>query len=94
MKSNKSNYNNDPMFDKCPSCGFTNTIRRSHSHNAKEKFFNHFTFYRTFRCNNCGWRGFRITRILGAKTYKNLLLYLGILILTAFITYQILKNIF
>lgn len=78
---------------KCPSCGEVNRIRRSHSRNIREKFFNHFTFYKIYRCKNCGWRGYLINIRFGISTLKVVLIYIMIAVIVGFITYQIISRL-
>ena len=40
----------------CPNCG--QSAHRSHSRNFRESFIKRATPYKTFRCRECGWRGF------------------------------------
>ena len=93
MKNVKVLIKKEPLFDKCPSCNSTGNLRRSHSRNQLEKFLNHLTIYKTYRCKNCGWRGYRINLTLSKATFVAILIYIGIILASAFITYQIIKRI-
>jgi predicted RNA-binding Zn-ribbon protein involved in translation (DUF1610 family) len=39
----------------CPQCGFR--AHRSRSHSFGERLIKVFSSYRTYRCHDCGWRG-------------------------------------
>jgi predicted RNA-binding Zn-ribbon protein involved in translation (DUF1610 family) len=39
----------------CPHCG--GTTHRSHTRGIKEKLFKSLTSHKTYRCRECGWRG-------------------------------------
>jgi predicted RNA-binding Zn-ribbon protein involved in translation (DUF1610 family) len=93
VDKNKVILKRDPVLESCPSCGAANTIRRSHSRSTKEKLINHFTIYKTYRCKNCGWRGFLKTVTLSSSTFRVVAIYLLLLLLSGFITIQILKRV-
>ncbi len=93
MNTNKSVILKDPLFRSCPSCKALSTLRRSHSRNVKEKLVNHFTIYKTYRCKQCGWRGYLKTLTINSSSLKVFALYIVILVLSALITLQILKRI-
>ncbi|MCX7943051.1 MAG: hypothetical protein N2746_00875 [Deltaproteobacteria bacterium] len=42
---------------RCPSCGNSEKVHRSHSIYLWEKVIKLFSSYRLYRCHNCGWRG-------------------------------------
>ncbi|HMN48613.1 MAG TPA: hypothetical protein PKD67_05730 [Ignavibacteriaceae bacterium] len=93
MKNYKAIIKKDPILEACPSCGASNTIRRSHSRNIKEKLISHLTIYKTYRCKKCGWRGFLKTITVGTSTLKVVFIYLGLILITSFLTLQILKRL-
>lgn len=93
MKKNNDRIIKNHLVKQCPSCGLADTLRRSHSRNTKEKFFNHWTFYKTYRCKNCGWRGYLTAISFSFSSLKILFFFLVIIVLTAFVTFQILKRI-
>ena len=39
----------------CPACG--ESIHRSHTRGLKERLVKSLSSYRTYRCHDCGWRG-------------------------------------
>jgi phage FluMu protein Com len=84
----------NPTFGGCPSCKELNTLKKSHSRNTKEKIINGIGVYHTYRCTKCGWRGYLTSVALTLHSIKKLLIYISILIITVFVTYQILKRIF
>lgn len=93
MKKVRALIKRDPLFEKCPSCKLTGTLRKSHSRNNLEKIINHFTIYKTYRCKKCGWRGYLKTLSFTTATITAILIYIGIILGSAFITYQIIKRI-
>lgn len=84
----------NPSFGGCPSCKELNTLKKSHSRNTKEKIVNGIGVYHTYRCTKCGWRGYLTSVALTLNSIKKLLIYLSILVITVFVTYQILQRIF
>ncbi|MCK6605986.1 MAG: hypothetical protein L6Q59_13900 [Ignavibacteriaceae bacterium] len=93
----KANYTailirRDPAFSKCPSCGKYHTLRRSQTRNLIEGFLKKATIFKPFRCNNCGWRGFKSTITLTWESVRNVALYAGFAILVGFIVLEILKR--
>ncbi|MEJ5262434.1 MAG: hypothetical protein WHT45_07120 [Ignavibacterium sp.] len=84
----------NPSFGGCPSCKEMNTIKKSHARNTKEKIINGIGIYHTYRCTKCGWRGFMASVSLTLYSLRKLLIYLSLLIISIFITYQILTRIF
>ena len=45
-------------FVSCPHCGRVGTLHRSRSRNFREKLIKFLLPYKTYRCKECGWRGF------------------------------------
>jgi hypothetical protein len=45
---------------KCPECDRSAKLYRSHAKNAFELFVKNVTPFRTYRCHDCGWRGYMI----------------------------------
>jgi len=84
----------NPSFGGCPSCKELNTLKKSHSRNTKEKIVNGIGVYHTYRCTKCGWRGYLTSVALTFHSIKKILIYLSILVITVFLTYQILQRIF
>jgi phage FluMu protein Com len=84
----------NPSFGGCPSCKELNTLKKSHSRNTKEKIVNGIGVYHTYRCTKCGWRGYLTSVALTLHSIKKILIYLSILVITVFLTYQILQRIF
>lgn len=84
----------NPTFGGCPFCKELNTLKKSHSRNRKEKIINGIGIYHTYRCTKCGWRGYLTSVTLTLYSIKKLLIYLSILIITLFLTYQMLQRLF
>ena len=82
----------NPAFDKCPSCG-KNNLKKSHSRNLGERLINRYTPVSIFRCQSCGWRGYKSIYTLTKDSYKGVLVYLILVLLTSVLTVQILKRL-
>lgn len=87
-------WKRNPVLGACPSCNSLNTLKRSHARNTKEKFINRIGLYHTFRCKSCGWRGYLSTFSFTLQSLKAMIIYLAIILLSVFITYQILATVF
>lgn len=85
-------FKKSPDYSACPSCSSFNTIRRSSSRNWVEYIIAHGTFFRIYRCKNCGWRGYLSTLSITSKSVKNLLLYILLGIVSAFLVREVLKR--
>ncbi len=86
-------FRRDPTYGKCPGCGKYNTLRRSRTRNIRESILKLTTIYKVYRCRDCGWRGFLSTLTITSQTFKNLLIYIGLAVLTAIIIMQVLPRI-
>lgn len=94
MKSKDFVFRKNPVFGRCPSCNLPNTIHRSRARNWKESVIKKLTFYKIYRCNKCGWRGYLSTITLSSASIKNLFIYMLLGSVTALIINQLLKKIF
>jgi len=83
----------DPLFTRCPSCKLPNKLKYSHSRNFMEAFVKRTTFFKMCRCENCGWRGYLTTFTMNSKSYKYLFIYVGLIIIVAFLVSLILKRV-
>ena len=75
----------NPQFGKCPSCKSIGTLHRSRTKTMFEQIIRRTTFLKTYRCKECGWRGFRSTLIITRKSARHIFIYLIIIIITALI---------
>lgn len=75
----------DPRIKNCPDCGKFGSLKRSRSRNAFEKFVKLITPVTTFRCKECGWRGFKSSYVFHSKSAKAIFIYLILLLGTAFV---------
>lgn len=82
----------NPQFARCPQCKSVGTLHRSRSRNMYEQIVRRITFFKTYRCKECGWRGFRSTLIFTKKSVRNIILYATIIILTAFVARYFIFN--
>lgn len=83
----------NPALGRCPDCKKTGTLRRSKTRSTKESILKNFTFYKIYRCRECGWRGYLATLNFGMDSLKTLGFYILIAILAAFIIRFILIRI-
>jgi len=93
MRSAKVIYRKNPLFDKCPACSAKASMRRSHARSAAEKVFNKLTFYKTYRCKGCGWRGYLPTLTISFNSLIGLLIYSILIIAASFITLFLIKKL-
>jgi len=92
MKSHKIIFRKNPVYGKCPSCSEENVIKRSRSRNNFEKLLKLTSFFKTYRCAKCGWRGNLPTFVVTSDSLKNLLFYLSLALRSAFLVYQLLHR--
>lgn len=76
----------DPSFDKCPECGSVATLRRSRPKSFFESIVKSTAIFNYYRCRNCGWRGIRANFSLKKISWKNAIIYLGLMMIVAFLT--------
>ncbi len=84
MKDLKLIYSRNPIFRKCPECNMPASLHRSRSRSFIEQALKRFTFFNTYRCRNCGWRGYLSTLTITKDSVKNLAVY-TLLVLTSVI---------
>ncbi|MFA7287860.1 MAG: hypothetical protein WC055_03170 [Melioribacteraceae bacterium] len=85
MKNLKIFIHSNPQFGRCPSCNEIGTLHRSRARSMKEQIIKKITFFKLFRCRECGWRGFRSTFSFTTQSVKSIILYLAMILTTAFI---------
>jgi hypothetical protein len=85
MSAPKVLFHRNPQFAKCPSCKAVGTLHRSRAKTMIEQILRRITFLKTYRCKTCGWRGYRSTLILTRKSVKNLVIYITLILLTAYL---------
>jgi hypothetical protein len=83
----------NPLFAKCFSCSSKDSLRISRARNTIERIVKAITWFDLFRCKKCGWRGFRSSLTINARWFKRIAIYLLMMILTAFLVYQVLIRI-
>ncbi len=85
-------FKKNPIYEKCPSCASIGSLRKSHSRTIWEKIIKNATPLGVYRCKKCGWRGYRTKFILTKKSLKNAIMYMILVLISAFIINQILKR--
>ena len=83
----------NPALGKCPDCKKTGTLRRSKARSTKETLIKNFSFYKTYRCRECGWRGYMPMLNFGVDSIKTLGFYILVAIIAAFIIRFILMRV-
>jgi predicted RNA-binding Zn-ribbon protein involved in translation (DUF1610 family) len=76
---------------KCPSCKSESTLRNSRARNIKERIIKAITWFELYRCKKCGWRGWRTNIILEQRAFKKIIIYTLLMMIAAFIVYNLLK---
>jgi uncharacterized protein with PIN domain len=76
---------------KCPSCKSESTIRKSRARNTKEKTIRAITWFDLYRCKKCGWRGWKANFVMEQRIIKKILFYGLLMVIAAFIVYNLLK---
>ncbi|MCX7875826.1 MAG: hypothetical protein N2321_06615 [Melioribacteraceae bacterium] len=85
MAKDKILFYRNPQFSKCPSCKSIGTLHRSRARNMWEQIVRKTSFIKTYRCKECGWRGFRSTLIFTKKSLKTIIVYIVLMALTAYL---------
>jgi len=93
MRTNKVIYRKNPLFNKCPACSIKSSIRRSHARNNTERIFNKITFYKTYRCKSCGWRGYLPTITISLNSLIGLVVYAFLILAASFVTSFLIKRL-
>lgn len=78
---------------RCPSCREIASLKKSKTRGILELIVKLF-FFRPYTCKECGWRGEIFKYKLAKNGFKTMLLYLGLIILSALIMRIILKSFF
>ncbi|MEJ5350487.1 MAG: hypothetical protein WHS65_02730 [Melioribacteraceae bacterium] len=85
MKTFKILISVNPQYSKCPSCKSALTLHSSRARNMREQIIKRITFFKIYRCKECGWRGYMSTYKITKDSLKALLLYSVIILLSAYI---------
>ncbi|MCU0364221.1 MAG: hypothetical protein MUE93_00900 [Ignavibacteriaceae bacterium] len=76
---------------KCPSCTGESTLRNSRARSTKERIIKAITWFELYRCKKCGWRGWKTNIVLEQKAIKKIIIYTLLMIITAFVVYNLLR---
>jgi len=76
---------------KCPSCKSESTLRNSRARNTKEKTIKAITWFELYRCKKCGWRGWKMNIFFEQQLIKKIIIYVLLMIIAAFVVYNLLK---
>ncbi len=82
----------NPKFGRCPQCKSVGTLHRSRTKNMYEQIIRRTTFLKTYRCKECGWRGFRSTLTFTRKSIRHIIIYIIIIIITALLARYLILN--
>jgi len=77
-------FKSDPVFQKCPDCKTVGSLRNSRSRSFIEVIAKKITFFKIYRCRQCGWRGYKSTIVFTFGSFKILLLYILIAVICGF----------
>ncbi|MHB8581109.1 MAG: hypothetical protein ACYDA4_14805 [Ignavibacteriaceae bacterium] len=91
MNKSKIIFKRNPAYSRCPSCNQSNTLHRSRARNLKEDIIKRFTFFKIYRCRNCGWRGYLSTLKLTLSSMKYSIFYMLLLIVVVIFVNKILS---
>lgn len=80
-------------LSRCPSCREIASLKKSKTRGVIELLMKLF-FFRPYTCKDCGWRGEVFKYKIAKGGYKTLLVYLGLVILSALVMRFILKSFF
>ena len=78
-------------FSKCPSCKSESTLRNSRARVTKEKIIKAITWFELYKCKKCGWRGWKANFVFDQRLIKKMLFYVLLMIIAAFVVYNLLK---
>jgi len=92
MSATKIFIYRNPQLSRCPSCTALATLHRSRARNMWEQIVRKTTFYKTYRCKECGWRGFRSTITFTRKSLKAIIIYASLILLTAWLARYFILN--
>ena len=93
MQTAKVLIRRNPQFGQCPSCKKVGTLHRSRSKTMTEQIMRKVSFFRIYRCKECGWRGFRSTLVITRKSLRNVFMYFLLVCVTAYVVQYLIANI-
>jgi uncharacterized protein with PIN domain len=82
---------NSLRFSKCPSCKSESALRNSRARDTKEKIIKAITWFELYKCKKCGWRGWKANFVFDQRLIKKMLFYVLLMIIAAFVVYNLLK---
>jgi len=82
----------NPVFSKCPDCHSAVSLKKSRPRNLKEKIIKNITFFRNYRCDKCGWRGYKSILTFSHDSFNAILLYAGIIIIVVIVVRFVLSK--
>lgn len=85
MKTPRIFIYRNPQFNRCPECKGISVLHHSRAKNMKEQIIKRITFYKLYRCNECGWRGFLSTIVLTTESIKAVFMYLSLILITGYV---------
>jgi len=89
----KNVFKKNPLFQRCPSCLKNGTLHQSHPRDWMETIINNLTFYKIYRCRQCGWRNYISTFNFTALSLRVFLYYLCIVALISYVILFVLSKI-
>ncbi|MEW6193750.1 MAG: hypothetical protein AB1521_01165 [Bacteroidota bacterium] len=75
----------NPQYAKCRGCGKSATLHHSRARNMKEQIIKKMTYYKIYRCDECGWRGYIPSITFSRNFWKSALIYLLLIFISAYL---------
>ncbi|MGK9476640.1 hypothetical protein [Melioribacter sp. OK-6-Me] len=85
MKYYKIFISKDPQYSRCPKCNAEFTLHRSRARNMIEQIIKKITYFKIYRCRQCGWRGYLSTIVITSESFKAILVYSFLILFTAYV---------
>ncbi len=85
MKKLRILVRKDPTFGSCPKCEANFQLKKSRSRSIWETIVKNTTFYKTYRCKECGWRGMISTIRFANNAFLGIIVYGFLLALLVFL---------
>ncbi|MBI1939020.1 MAG: hypothetical protein HYS25_12990 [Ignavibacteriales bacterium] len=60
-------------------------LQKSHARNMTEQIIKKLSFYKIYRCKECGWRGYISTITFSWQAFKAAFVYAFLILITAYV---------
>lgn len=92
MKNQSLFSRRTPDISRCPSCSLPGTLHRSKGRSLSERIIKKITFFKIYRCSQCGWRGYLSTFKVAKISVRNISYYLVFAVVVAIVVREIIKR--